>query len=116
MEERTVHTMDASGMAVGRLASEIAHILMGKHNPAYQAHIAMGDAVTVTNVAKMTFSGKKLDQKVYHRNTGYPSGIRTETAKDLMQTNPEKVLKNAVEHMLPDTKLRNELMKRLTIE
>lgn len=114
--KRSTHTIDATGKPVGRLASEIAILLRGKNKPSFTPHLDEGDAVHVKHVNAMVFTGKKLDQKLYHRSTRYPGGIRTRSAKELMEQRPEDVLRMAVEHMLPATKLRNGQMKRLTIE
>lgn len=114
--KRDTHTIDATGKPLGRLASEIAVLLRGKHKPSYQPHIDAGDMVVVQNIQYMELSGKKEEQKLYHRNTGFPGGIRTESAKQLMKENPGKMLNTAVRNMLPATKLRKNMMKRLTIE
>jgi large subunit ribosomal protein L13 len=108
--------VDAAGKSLGRLASEIAVILRGKDKPSFEAHMLGGDAVRVTNVRQMKVTGKKERQKVYYRNTGYLGGIRTTLLRDLKQNAPDKLLKMTVKGMLPDNKLRNEMLKRLTIE
>jgi len=113
--ERNTHTIDATGKIAGRLASEIAILLQGKHKVSYQSHIDGGDKVAVTNVKQMKFSGKKLAQKVYHRTTGYPGGIRTTQLKDLMANNPAEALRKVVLNMLPKNKFRPNRMKRLII-
>lgn len=110
------HTIDATDQSVGRLASQIAVLLRGKNTPQFEPHMDCGGAVVVKNIQFMKFTGKKTEQKVYHRYTGYPSGIRTEQAKHLMEDNPAKVLRTAVRNMLPDVKFRTNMMKRLTIE
>ncbi len=81
--ERHTHVIDATDQAMGRLASEIAGLLRGKHKPSFEQHIDSGDIVVVKNVKYMKLSGKKLDQKVYHRSTLHPGGIRTTSAKEL---------------------------------
>ena len=111
---RTVHTIDAEDKIAGRLASQIAVLLQGKHKPSYQPNIDGGDAVHIENVGKMRFSGKKLEKKVYHRFTGYPGGIRTTRLSELFENRPEHVLRMMVQNMLPKNKLRNGMLKRLS--
>jgi large subunit ribosomal protein L13 len=106
--------VDADGKSVGRLASEIAVLLMGKHRPSYTPHVDTGDFVIVTNVEKLSFSGRKWDQKVYTRYTGYP-GLRTETAKSLFERAPERVLHMAVRRMLPKNRLARHMLAKLKI-
>ncbi len=113
--ERKLHTIDATGKIAGRLATEISLLLQGKNKVDYQAHTDCGDMVEITNVAKMKFSGKKLDTKVYHRHTGYPGGIRTTKLSDLMKNKPEEVLRKVLYNMLPKNKLRAKMLKRLSI-
>ncbi|MBT4516900.1 MAG: 50S ribosomal protein L13 [Candidatus Komeilibacteria bacterium] len=113
--ERTTHKIDAKDKIAGRLASEIAVLLQGKNRVDYQAHTDCGEIVEVTNVAGMKFSGKKLETKVYHRNTGYPSGIRTKKVKDMMEEEPQAVLRKMVYLMLPKNRLRPNMIKRLKV-
>ena len=113
--ERTTHKIDASGKIAGRLASQIAMLLQGKNKADYQSQVDGGDIVEVSNVAAMKFSGKKLDTKVYYRNTGYPGGIRTKKVKDMMETEPATVLRKMVYLMLPKNKLRPNMIKRLIV-
>jgi large subunit ribosomal protein L13 len=113
--ERNIHHFDATGKAVGRLATEIATLLRGKHKPEYQAHIDAGDIVEVKNLAEMTYSGKKLEQKKYFRHSQQPGGLKTTILKDLIKDKPEEVLRRAVREMLPPTRLRPGMLKRLII-
>lgn len=113
--EREVHHIDAQGKIAGRLASRIAFLLQGKHKADYQANIDSGDVVVVSNVAHMKFSGRKLDKKMYYHFSGYPGGIKQHKLSDLMKSNPDKVLRDMVLHMLPDNRLRKNRIKRLTI-
>lgn len=113
--ERKIHSFDASDKSVGRLASQIAIILRGKNKPEYQPHLDLGDVVYVENVKKLKFSPKKLEQKKYHRFTGYVGNLKTETLATLFAKNPAEVLKRAVREMLPASKLRPKMMKRLII-
>lgn len=114
--ERKIHKIDAQGKVAGRLATQIAVLLQGKHKTSYQPHIDGGDTVEIDNVAGLKFSGKKLEQKLYHRNTGYPGGIRTKQLKDLIVSNPAEVLRKTVHNMLPKNKLRPKMLKRLIIK
>lgn len=114
--ERTTHKIDATAKATGRLASEIAQLLLGKHKPEFQPHVDVGDTVVVENVEKMKFTGKKLDQKVYYKHTNYPGSLKEIPVKKVMDENPAKVLEVAVKRMLPDNKLRKNRMKRLIIK
>lgn len=113
--QRNTYTIDATDKVLGRLATDIAMHLMGKHLPSYQAHIDAGDVVIVENVAKMKITGKKLDQKVYRRHSGYPGGLKEKPMSRLMEESPEEVLKAAVSRMLPKNKLRNPRLNRLKI-
>ncbi|MCR9117173.1 MAG: 50S ribosomal protein L13 [bacterium] len=106
--------VDGSDKIVGRLASDIAVVLMGKHRPTYTAHIDTGDFVIVTNVEKVTFTGKKWEQKVYTRYTGYP-GQKKETVRQRLEKNPERILHEAVRRMLPKNKLGRAMLKKLKL-
>ncbi|MFH1233183.1 MAG: 50S ribosomal protein L13 [Patescibacteria group bacterium] len=113
---RKLHKLDATGQATGRLATQIALILRGKNKPEYQPYMDLGDIVEVSNIKQLKFTGKKLEQKEHIRYTGYQSGIRRIKIKDLLKSNPGKILQHAVREMLPPTKLRNNMMKRLIIK
>ena len=113
---RKTHVIDAEGQAVGRLATKVATILRGKHKPEYQAHIDMGDCVQIINIKGLKFSGKKLAQKKYHSYSGYLGGLKTKKMSDVLIKNPEKILIHAVREMLPPTKLRVGMIKRLIIK
>ncbi len=111
--ERKTHTIDATGKVFGRLASQIAVLLHGKHKPEFETHIDLGDIVIVKNAGGVVFTGKKLMQIQYHRYSGYPGGLKTEKAKGLIIKNPEKMLRQAVYNMLPKNRLRSQMIKRL---
>lgn len=113
--ERAKHTIDAQGKIAGRLATQIAIWLQGKHKASYNPRIDGGDFVIVTNVKDMKFSGKKLAAKVYHSFSGYPGGIRNIKLDVLMAKNPAKALEQIVINMLPNNRLRKARLKRLTI-
>lgn len=113
---REKHTIDASGKSLGRLAVEIAVLLRGKNKRGFEPRKDEGDFVTVTNIKDVRFTGRKLDQKKYYHYTGYPGGLRETPAKKLFAEKPGDVLKKAVYRMLPDNKLRDQMIKRLKIE
>jgi large subunit ribosomal protein L13 len=106
--------VDADGKVLGRLASDIAVILMGKHRPTYTPHVDTGDFVIVTNAEKIVLTGNKWSQKVYTRYTGY-MGLRTETAARRRQEKPEMLLREAVRRMLPKNKLATKMLAKLKI-
>jgi large subunit ribosomal protein L13 len=106
--------VDATDKVVGRLASDIAVILMGKHRPTYTPHVDTGDFVVVINADKVVFTGKKWQQKQYTWYTGYP-GLRKETAARRMQRKPEMILREAVRRMLPKNKLAVKMLSKLKI-
>lgn len=112
--EQKWYIVDATDKVVGRLASEIAMILMGKHRPTYTPHCDTGDYVIVTNVDKIAFTGRKWDNKVYTWTTGYP-GLRTETAAERHAKHPERILRDAVRRMLPKNKLAVKMLAKLKL-
>jgi len=113
--ERKWWHVDATGHSPGRLASRIAVILQGKNKPQYTANIDTGDFVVVTNVEKMNFTGRKLEQKEYGRHTGYPGGRRTTTMKEMLEKHPDRILRKAVKGMLPKNRLARQQLKKLKI-
>ncbi len=115
MTERKLHKIDATGRTAGRLATKIAVFLRGKHKPEYKPNIDMGDAVAVSNVAKLKFTGKKLEQKNYYRYSGYPGGLKTTGMGKVQRENPAEILRRAVRDMLPPNRLRKGMLKRLVI-
>jgi len=114
--ERKTHIIDATDKVLGRLATEIAIILRGKHRPDFFPYKDMGDFVTVKNVGKIKVTGKKMEQKIYFRHSEYLGGLKEIPLKTLFKTNPAEVLKKAVFGMLPKNKLRAKMIKRLKIE
>jgi large subunit ribosomal protein L13 len=114
--KRNTHTIDATGKVLGRLASEIAILLRGKHKPDFLPYKDMGDFVVVKNVDKMKITGKKIEKKKYYHHTGYLGGLKEISLKRLFKTNPGQVLKKAVFGMLPKNKLRAKQIKRLKFE
>jgi len=114
--EKKWHLIDADGLVVGRVASIIANILRGKHKPSFTPFIDCGDNVIVINADKVRFTGKKLDQKVYYKHTGYPGGIKGVTAGKVLDGRfPERVLEKAVERMIPRGPLGRQQMRNLRI-
>lgn len=109
-------TIDASGKILGRLATEVATILMGKNKPEFVPYLDTGDYVTVTNASKIKISGKKSSQKVYTRYSGYPGGLKTEAYDKLAARRPDAVIEHAVRGMLPKTKLGRAMFKKLKVE
>jgi large subunit ribosomal protein L13 len=109
------YVIDASEQVVGRLAAQIAPILMGKHRPTYTPHVDTGDYVIVTNVDKVVFTGQKWQQKVYQRYSGYPGGQREEVAWKLRDRRPERILELAVARMMPKNKLGRHMMSKLKL-
>jgi len=106
--------VDAQDKIVGRLASEIAVILMGKHRPTYTPHVDTGDFIVVVNAEKVVFTGKKWTQKTYTRYTGYP-GLRVQTAEEVRDRKPEQILQEAVRRMLPKNRLGRQMLSKLKI-
>lgn len=109
------YVIDATDQVVGRLAAQIAPILMGKHRPTYTPHIDTGDYVIVTNVDKVVFTGNKWQQKFYQRYTGHPGGQIDEQAWKLFQRRPERVLQLAIQRMMPKNKIGRHMMSKLKL-
>lgn len=115
MIDRKYHLFDAQGKVLGRLATEIATILIGKHKVSYAPHIDSGDFVVIINADGVEVTGNKRQDKVYHRFSGYPGGITSVVFKDQMKRDSRKVIHQAVYNMLPKNKLRDRMLKRLLI-
>lgn len=113
--KRDVYQVDAEGKILGRLASDIAKHLMGKHKPSYEAHIDRGDEIEVINASKIKVTGNKYEDKMYYHHTNYPGGIRSKTMRVMFEEKPANVLIAAVSRMLPKNKQREERLKRLKI-
>lgn len=107
--------VDATGQTLGRLASKVAQVLKGKHKPTYSPHLDGGDYVVVVNADKIEVTGRKLDQKMYYRHTGYPGGIREINLRGLLARHPTQALKFAVRGMLPKNRLGRRMLKKLKI-
>jgi len=114
--EKKWHLIDADGLVVGRLATIVANILRGKHKPSFTPHIDCGDNVIIVNADKVRFTGRKLQQKVYYKHTGYAGGIKGVTAAKVLEGRfPERVLEKAVERMIPRGPLGRQQMRNLRI-
>ena len=114
--EKTWFVIDAEDMVLGRMASEIAKILRGKHKAGYTPHVDCGDNVIVINAAKVKLTGRKYTDKTYYWHTGHPGGIKSRTAKDILTGNfPERVVRTAVERMVPRGPLGSQQMKNLRV-
>lgn len=109
------HIVDASGKNLGRLASRIATVLIGKHRPEFTPGVDLGDHVIVTNCGQITVTGNKLDDKMYYRHSGYPGGLKERTLRQMLDTFPERVIRSAVWGMLPHNKMGRKLLKKLKI-
>lgn len=111
-----VHTIDATDISLGRLASEIAKILQGKHKTTFIPNQNQGDMVKIINASKIKLTGNKVEQKKYLRHSGYPGGLKATSLKELWPKKADEVLKRTIKGMLPKNKLLNERMKNLVIE
>ena len=112
--ERKWHVIDADGLVLGRLATEIANILRGKHKPTWAPHIETGDHVIVINASKIDISPRRAT-KLYHRHTGYPGGLKTTTLGAMLAKDPERIVKLAVKGMLPKGRLGRQMIKKLRV-
>lgn len=113
--QRKWYVVDAEGKTLGRMATEIATILRGKHKPTFTPHVDGGDFVVVVNADKVVLTGKKLDQKMYRYHTGYVGGLKEITYREMMEKKPEEVVMHAVSGMLCKKKLRSRMMTRLRV-
>ena len=109
------YVVDANGAVLGRLATQVAHRLRGKHNPMFTPHTDTGDWVIVINAEKIVLTGRKLDKKMYYRHSGYIGGLKQMTAKELLEKKPEELVRSAVKGMLPKNKLGRQLFKKLKV-
>ncbi|UQZ33689.1 50S ribosomal protein L13 [Paenibacillus sp. PK3_47] len=113
--ERTWHIIDAEGKTLGRLASEAAALIRGKHKPQFTPHVDTGDFVIVINAEKIHLTGKKLQNKKYYRHSMHPGGLKVTTADDMLKTKPERVIESAVHGMIPKTRQGNHMKLRLKV-
>jgi large subunit ribosomal protein L13 len=107
--------VDATDLVLGRLASEVARRLRGKHKAIFTPHVDTGDFIIVVNAEKVMLTGRKMEQKMYHRHSGYPGGIRSINARRMLDTHPERVLISAVRGMLPKNRLGRQMLKKLKV-
>lgn len=113
--KRDWFVVDASGKTLGRLSTELARRLRGKHKPVYTPHVDTGDYLVVVNADKVAVTGNKLEDKVYHRHTGYIGNLKSVKLKDLQAKHPERVIEHAVKGMLPKNKLGRAMFKKLKV-
>lgn len=113
--EHKWYVVDAAGKTLGRLSSEIASILRGKHKPTYTPHVDTGDHVIIINAEKIELTGKKLTDKIYYRHSMYPGGLKTRTALEMRTNYPEKMLELAIKGMLPKGSLGRQMAKKLHV-
>ena len=113
--EREWHLVDAADMTLGRMSTQIARLLMGKHKPIYTPSQDTGDFVVVINAGKVRVTGNKAKQKVYYRHSGYHGGFRSVTLEKMMETDPTRVIKHSINGMLPHTRLGAVMRKRLRV-
>lgn len=113
--KRDWHVLDAEDQVLGKLATEAAKLLMGKHKPMFSRHLDTGDNVVVINAAKIRFTGSKGLQKTYYRHSQYPGGLKSVNLDKLMKTYPERVIEHAVRGMIPHTRLGEQMMKKLRV-
>ena len=113
--ERKWYVVDADGMVLGRLATQVANILRGKTKPIYTPHVDTGDYVIIINADKAILTGRKLDQKIYYHHSGYPGGLKETKYRDLLANKSEFALKKAVRGMLPKGPLGNKMFKKLKV-
>lgn len=113
--ERKWYVVDADGKTLGRLASEVAKILRGKHKPIYTPHVDTGDFVIIVNAEKVRLTGKKLDQKMFRWHTGYIGHLRERTYRDMLQNKPETVVESAIKGMLPHNSLGSAMYTKLKV-
>ena len=113
--ERTWYVVDAEGKTLGRLSTEIAKILRGKHKPIYTPHVDTGDYVIVINADKVRVTGNRLDQKFYYRHSGYMGGLKAVSLRRMLETHPERVIEHAVKGMLPKNRLGRQMYKKLKV-
>jgi large subunit ribosomal protein L13 len=113
--EREWWVIDASDKTLGRVAAQVANLLMGKHKPIYAPHIDTGDYVVVVNAAKVMITGRKAEQKIYYRHSGYPGGLKSPSFKEVFSRKPARVVELAVKGMLPHNRLGTAMFKKLKV-
>lgn len=114
-QSRNWYVIDAEGQTLGRLATRIATVLRGKHKPVFTSHVDCGDYVIVTNVEKIHLTGAKLDKKFYYNYSGYMGGMKSRSARQLLDTYPDRIIQRAVKGMLPKNRLSRQVIKKLKL-
>ncbi|MBI2877875.1 MAG: 50S ribosomal protein L13 [Candidatus Tectomicrobia bacterium] len=113
--DRRWYLVEAQGKVLGRLATEVARVLRGKHKPIFTPHVDTGDHVIIINAEKVQLTGRKLEEKLYYRYSGYPGGLTSMTAKKMLQVKPERLVELAVRGMLPKNRLSRAVLKKLKV-
>ena len=113
--QRAWHVVDAEGMVLGRLATEVARLLRGKHKPTFAPHLDTGDHVIVINAEKVVLTAAKADSKLVHRHSGYPGGLKTATYAELLRTKPEDAVRRTIRGMLPKNRLGRQMLTKLKV-
>lgn len=113
--ERKWYVVDATDLTLGRLSTEVATILRGKHKPTFTPHVDCGDYVIIVNAEKVALTGSKLEDKMYYRHSGYPGGLKSRTAKRMLELQPQKVLEKSIRGMLPKNRLGDDMYRKLYV-
>ena len=113
--DRAWWVVDAEGLPLGRLASEVAQILRGKHKPTYAPHMDLGDFVVIVNAEKVAVTGAKAEQKQYYRHSGFPGGLRAQSFEEMQKTYPERIVEQAIKGMLPKNRLGRQMGRKLKV-
>ena len=113
--ERKWYVVDATDLVLGRLSTEVASLLKGKLKPTWTPHVDCGDYVIIVNAEKVLLTGSKLDDKLYYRHSGYPGGLKSRTAKRMLELQPQKVLEKSIRGMLPKNKLGDDMYRKLYV-
>ena len=113
--ERKWYVVDATDLVLGRLSTEVAVLLRGKHKPTYTPHVDCGDYVFIVNAEKIALTGNKLNDKLYYRHSGYPGGLKTRTAKKMLELQPQKVVAASIRGMLPHNRLGDDMYRNLYV-
>jgi len=113
--KRRWYVVDAKGQVLGRIATRIADILRGKHKPSYTPHVDTGDFVVVVNAEKVVLTGKKAEQKIYQRFSGYPGGLKEIKYADMLKKHPDRIIRLAVQRMIPRNKLARKMLRKLKV-
>lgn len=113
--KRDWYVIDAEGMALGRVAAKVAHVLRGKHKPTFTPHVDCGDFVIVTNASKVVLTGNKLDDKMYYNHSGYPGGLRERSARTMKENYPVEMMERAIKGMLPKGRLGRQMYRKLFV-